>query len=108
MRALTISNSLQSRTRGTPDGRRAGYLCLLSGCSVDSFRDGLECFLGAQELKLRSPNAKDEPGLLTGSTSFCGFFCMGQKLARRDVQCMLTRRTRLQYMQCNGVGGSTC
>jgi hypothetical protein len=61
-----------------------------------------------QTLDAYSVESTDDTGLTVGSASFSSNPAWGRRCELTDVQCMLTRRTRLQYMCCNGVGGSTC
>jgi hypothetical protein len=55
-----------------------------------------------------SVESTDDTDPSVGSASFSGNPAWGRHCELTDVLCMLTRRTRLQYMCCNGVGGSTC
>jgi hypothetical protein len=74
-----------------------------------SVRSGLQGRIyGAQVLNFCSGANKDESGHLIGSAWFSVNPAWGRSFTPKNVQCVLTRRTRLQYMQCNGVGGSTC
>jgi hypothetical protein len=59
-------------------------------------------------LKVRSVEEAGDTGCLTGSASFRCNPAWGRHCTMVDVYYMLTRRNRLQYMRCNGVGGSTC
>lgn len=54
------------------------------------------------------PEVIDDTDLSVGSASFSCDPAWGRCCGMVDVECVLTRRTRLQYMRCNGVGGSTC
>jgi hypothetical protein len=93
---VTFRKSSRSRVRSVP--ARQGYRYPgLQGRLFD-----------AQALNFCSWVDKDESGYMAGSASFGRNPAWGRSFARKDVQCVLTRRTRLQYMQCNGVGGSTC
>ncbi len=82
------------------------------GRPLDLFLRGIPSVCGVKpltpSLDVRSVESTDDTGLLTGSASFSGNPAWGRRCELTDVQCMLTRRTRLQYMCCNGVGGSTC
>lgn len=51
---------------------------------------------------------QNDTGHLAGSASFCrnSAWCRGDGVT--GVHYLLTCRIRLQYMRCNGVGGSTC
>ncbi len=59
-------------------------------------------------MRLDSLTHEDDTDQLIGSASFRFNPAWGRFCEQADVQCVLTRRTRLQYMRCNGVGGSTC
>lgn len=85
--------------------RRQGRLVgpFLRGIPSDSEVKSLTPTLDARSVELT-----DDTGLLAGSASFSCNPAWGRRCELTDVQCMLTRRTRLQYMCCNGVGGSTC
>lgn len=109
---------LMQRTAITRDSRMAKRVTVppsskASARSVSDRRQnrstGLQGrFFGAQSLNFCSWVDKGESGYMAGSTSFGRNPAWGRSRVRKDVQCVLTRRTRLQYMQCNGVGGSTC
>jgi hypothetical protein len=64
--------------------------------------------LAGNSLETCSVDALDDAGLLAGSAPFTCNPAWGRHRRVNGVRCVLTRRTRLQYMRCNGVGGSTC
>jgi hypothetical protein len=112
---LTGTVSLMAAVTGTPPPRlsadSSGFPRLGSrsaGPFLDDLPAGSTYESTGRPNGFRTLQTKVDTGQRAGSASFSYNPAWGRYWEMTDGRCMLTRRTRLQYMRCNGVGGSTC